>query len=320
MIEEKIIRLLRTHEGYISGEEMSHKLHLSRAAVWKYVQDLRGKGYDIEAVPHLGYRLLSAPDRLFPYEIQHGLRTGYLGGKIYYYEVISSTMDEAFALGRKGCPEGTVVCAESQTKGRGRLGRSWHSPKSKGVYMSIVLRPALSPWEVPKLTLLTAVALVEAIHKSTGLSPSIKWPNDLQIKGKKVAGILTELWAEADRVGFLVVGIGLNVNTPLSMLPPEGTSLKKEVGRPVSRVVVTRHILESLEEWYERIKGEGFLPVAQRWRELSATLHRWVKIVEHNEVIEGEAVDIDEDGGLLIKQDGRKIIKKMAGDVVILRE
>ncbi len=319
MVEDKIIGLLRENEGYLSGEEISRMLDLTRAAVWKHVQELRAKGFDIVAVPHLGYQLMASPDKLFPSEIRFGLPGKIIGKDIHYFETTTSTMDEAFTLGLQGCPEGTVVCAEGQSRGRGRLGRTWMSPKSKGIYMSIVLRPKWGLLDVAKLTLLSAVALAEAIREHTGLDARIKWPNDVQIDGKKAAGILTELSAEADRVKFIVVGIGVNVNTPPSQIPDEATSLRVALTRTVPRVALTRDILKKMEEWYLYLQENGFSPVAERWRELSVTLHQRVRVVEGGKISEGEALDIDGDGGLLLRDKTGTIVKKMAGDVITLR-
>jgi len=316
-MRDKVIHFLRKYDGYVSGEEMSGTLHISRAAIWKYMQELRKDGYDIVAVPHLGYKLVSVPDKLFPPELQEGLKTKILGKKIFYQETVSSTMDVAFQMAVQGAPEGTVVCAENQTKGRGRLGRAWSSPKGKGIYMSIILRPQLPPSEVAKLTLLSAVALCEAIESETSLHPRIKWPNDLLIKNKKLAGILTELSAEVDKVKFVVMGIGINVNTSPGALPEGGTSLKNESGQSYSRIQMTQSILTAIEEWYGRLSREGFTPVVERWKELSLTLGKRVRISDPAGKVEGEAIDLDTDGGLLIREDSGLITKRMAGDVLL---
>ncbi len=313
---DKIIHFLKNTDGYISGEEISEALNISRAGIWKHMQELRSQGYDIVAVPHLGYKLESSPDKPFSHEIKHNLHTKILGKKIFYFDTVFSTMDEAFRLGMEGAEEGTVICAESQTKGRGRLGRSWSSPKGKGIYMSVILRPRLSPTEVSQLTLLAAVAAAEAIQKVSGLSAMIKWPNDLLIGGKKVVGILTELSAETDRVKFVAIGIGINVNTPVNQLPPHATSLKNEADKNFSRVELIREILRSLEEWYLRFQEEGPAVVMMRWKELSSTLGKHIKISDPNQTIEGKAIDIDDDGGLLIRSDSGIVVKKMSGDVV----
>ena len=316
-MQTQIIEFLKKNETYLSGEEISQSLKISRAAIWKYMQELRQLGYDIVAVPHLGYKLVSCPDKLFPLEIQHDLHTKIFGKKIVYHETISSTMDAAFQLALEKAPEGTVVCAETQTKGRGRLGRTWISPKGKGICLSVILRPKLSPLEVAKLTLLAAVGVCEALQKITNLQPSIKWPNDLLIDGKKCAGILTELSAETDRVKFVIVGIGVNVNTAKNSLPSTATSLKEETRQEHSRIKIFQEILRELEHWYLRLGEEGFSPVVQRWKELSVTLNQRVRVSDANGFVEGLAIDIDQDGGLLIRRDTGVIVKKMAGDVAL---
>ncbi len=313
---EDIVRFLKKSDSYLSGEEISQSLSISRAAIWKYMQELRRLGYEIAAVPHLGYQLTASPDRLFPWEVQFDLGTKVLGQKIVYEDSVPSTMDVAFKLGGQKAPEGTVVCAESQTKGRGRMGRGWVSPKGKGIYFSLILRPKLPPNEAAKLTLLCAVAVAEAVARVSGIEARIKWPNDLLVGKKKLAGILTELHAETDRVKFVVVGVGLNVNTPESQLPTDATSLRLEAGRVFSRVQVLQEVLRELEHWYLRFGREGFPPVLERWKELSLTLGRRVRVADPAGFVEGEAKDIDEDGGLLIRQDTGVIVKRMAGDVV----
>jgi len=318
-MQEPIINFLKGSEGYISGEDISRALKISRAAIWKYMQELRAEGYDIIAVPHLGYRLVSRPDKLLPHEIQFGLDTKYIGQKILHHESVSSTMDIAFRLGVENEKEGTVVCAEGQTKGKGRLGRQWSSPKNKGIYMSIILRPQLAPTAVSHLTLLTAVALCEAVRQATGLEAKIKWPNDLMIDNKKIAGILTELSAEMDRVRFVVIGVGVNVNTPGSVLPPGASSLKVEAEKNFCRITLAQEIFRKLEHWYERYKKEGFAPVIKQWKNYASTLGTRVRISDQQGDIEGEAIDLDENGGLIIRNDMGRTIKRMSGDVVQIR-
>jgi len=251
IMQDQIIHYLKNSQSYLSGEEISRHLKISRAGIWKYMQELRRDGYDIVAVPHLGYRLMTSPDKLYPREIKFKLGTKSLGTKVIHYDSVSSTMDIAFRLAMEGGDEGTVVCAETQTKGKGRLGRHWISPKGKGIYMSVILRPKLFPADVAQLTLLSAVALCEAIKNVSGVTSKIKWPNDLLVNNKKLAGILTELSAEIDCVRFVVIGIGVNVNTSINSLPSNATSLKNEIQQPVSRVELVQEILRSLENWYK---------------------------------------------------------------------
>ncbi len=315
-MEDKIVQFLKSADGYLSGEEISRDLKMSRAAVWKHIEELRKDGYEIVAVPHQGYQLLSSPDKLLPVLVQSGLQTKILGKEIIYQESVESTMDIAFRLGMEGAKEGTLICAETQTKGRGRMGRSWSSPKEKGIYFSLILRPKASPTDTAKLTLLTAVALCEAVTKETGLKPVIKWPNDVLINNRKLAGILTELSAEMDRVRFVIIGIGVNANTPLNLLPANATSIKNELGQPVSRIKLLQEILGSLENWYEIFKVEGFNPVVKKWKQLSVTLGKRVRVVDSGGTIEGVAMDLDQYGGLIIRDDSGMKIIKMAGDVV----
>ena len=318
-MQDEIVKFLKNHDGYISGEEISRSLKVSRTAVWKYIEELRTSGYEIEAVPHLGYRLTSSPDKLFPHEIQFDLKTQFIGRKIFHYDSVPSTMDAAFRLGMEGEPEGSVVIAEGQLKGKGRLGRTWTSPKGKGIYLSVIFRPAMTATEVSHLTLMSAVAVCEAVNKMSGVKATIKWPNDVLIGTKKLAGILTELHAEVDRVRFCVVGIGLNVNTPLNLLPPHSTSLKHEAGENFSRVELVQEILRSLERWYGRLKENGSAVIISRWTELAQTLGRRVRIVDAHGATEGEAVGLDATGGLMIRNDAGLIVKKMTGDVVVIR-
>lgn len=318
-MQERIIAFLKKTEGYLSGEEISRHLKISRAGIWKYMQELRLGGYEIAAVPHLGYHLVSSPDKLFPCEIQYGLKTKYVGQNIVYRETVTSTMDLAFQLGMEGAEEGRVVCAEGQSKGKGRLGRSWNSPKGKGIYASILLRPPFLPMNAAQLTLTSAVAVCEAVRKSTGVEARIKWPNDLLIKNKKFAGILTEMIAEMDRVRFVIVGIGINVNTPLHSLPEGAVSLKAALGRECPRVGLFREILYCLERRYEELKREGFPSILDEWKRLSSTLGRRVRVVDPSGAVEGEAVDLDKDGGLMIRSDAGITIKRMSGDVVQVR-
>jgi len=317
-MREQIIRILKAASGFVSGQELSGKLKISRAAVWKHVRELRRHGYSIEAVTNCGYRLKSSPDKISAAEIQAGLDTRYIGKNAFCHESLSSTMDEAARLAREGAAEGTVVCADAQTKGRGRMGREWVSPKSKGIYLSVILRPDLPITEVAKITLMTAVAVADAVRNISGLDARIKWPNDLLLGKKKIAGILTELNAEVDRVNFLIVGIGVNVNAGVRQLPDTATSLLIGAGKSFRRAEVARHILEGLEARYEEVRRCGFGEILKSWRQISATLGRQVQVSDGGKTITGIAIDLADDGGLLIRDNSGKIIKRMSGDVVVL--
>lgn len=315
-MQYKIIGLLRRRHEYVSGEEIAERLKVSRQALWKHIQELKDAGFDIVAVPHLGYRLVSSPDRLFPFAVAQGLRTEFVGKKIIYFDTVTSTMDAALQLGIKGAAEGTIVLAESQSKGKGRLGRAWLSPKYKGFYLSLLLRPKIMPNQAAILTLVCGVSACEAIRESAGLSVQLKWPNDLLIASKKAGGILTELSAETDEINFVVIGIGLNVNNERKSLPPQATSLREQKKEPLNRIGLLQELLRKIEANYLAFQKKGPCPVLEKWREHSLTLGKRVKVYCNRAQIEGQAVDIDADGALLIRNDAGVTVKVYAGDVI----
>lgn len=334
-MREKILDYLNKKHDYLSGDEISRNLGISRQGLWKHIQELKDSGYEIAAVPHLGYRLESSPDRLFPFEISRNLHTKFIGAstmldadgepsrtsgkKIHYFDYLSSTMDLAMQLGMQGAGDGTLVLAEAQTKGRGRLGRSWFSPKYKGIYLSLILRPKLAPAVSPILTLLSAVSICEAVKNVTGLEAQIKWPNDVFIQNKKFAGILTEMNAEVDKVNFVVIGIGLNVNNDKKSLIAQATSLKEQLGHPVSRLALLQELLRRIESNYLLLEDKGSRVIVDKWRNFSSTLGRHVKVYCQNKHIEGCAVDIDSDGSLLVRKASGIIQKISSGDVIHCR-
>lgn len=318
-MEEKIIELLKDKQEYLSGEELSGTLKVSRQALWKHINFLRELGYDIAAVPHLGYRLISVPDRLYDFQVYQGLKTKSLGRKIIYFDSLSSTMDMATQLALKGAKEGTVVLAETQTKGRGRLGRIWYSPKYKGLYFSLILRPKISLDKASIITLLVGVSICEAIKELLGLDLQIKWPNDILMYNKKLGGILTEIKAEVDEVNFIIIGVGLNVNNDSKSLISGSTSLKENKNEQLSRLNILQEVLYRLEVNYQILEKNGTKPIIDKWRQYAITLGRRVKVYSHKEHLEGEAFDIDSDGGLLIRNDSGITQKVIAGDVVHCR-
>jgi len=318
-MREKILEFLKKKQEYASGEEISQRLGITRQALWKHIQELKEIGYDIVAVPHLGYQLKSIPDRLFAFEVSGGLNTKFIGRKIYYFDVLASTMDVAMQLGIKGAPEGALVLAESQTKGKGRLGRSWFSPKYKGIYLSLLLKPKILPAGASILTLLAAVSICEAIKEITGLDARIKWPNDILIGHKKLGGILTELSAEMDEINFVIIGIGLNVNNDKKTLVSAATSLKEQKRENINRIYLLQEILRRIEANYLLFQEKGAQPIIEKWRDYGITLGRRVKVYCQEEHIEGNAIDIDADGGLLVRKDSGVTLKVMAGDVVHCR-
>lgn len=315
-MHDKILESLRESDSYISGEELSHKLGITRSAIWKNIHSLIDEGYEIIAVPHLGYKLAKLTHKLLPAEIKYKLGTSFIAKDIYYFESLPSTMDKALQLALGGCADGTLVVAESQSKGRGRLGRHWISLKHKGIYFSLVLRPNILPQAASVLTMVIAVAVVEAIQKVTLAQALIKWPNDILLNGKKVGGILVEMSAEMDLVKFVVIGVGLNISVPSSQLPVQASSLKEEGIEGLERIFLFQEILRRIEAEYQDFLRGHISAIMEKWRKYSCIFHSQVKVVCQRESIEGEALDIDLDGGLLIRKDSGFIEKVMAGDVV----
>lgn len=295
----------------VSGEELARHAGVSRTAVWKHIAKLRREGYEISSLPGVGYYLKGSRDVLLPEDLVEVAGERW---QIIFHRELPSTQEVARKLALEGAGEGTVVLAERQTSGRGRMGRSWSSPLG-GVYLSIILRPRLAPPEALRLSLLAGVAVARTIRKVSGLKPYLKWPNDVLLGAKKVAGILCELGAETDRVNYVILGIGVNVNNdPPQELSEVATSLKRESGREIPRTEFIRVLLPELESLYRQLMEEGFKPIRQAWKELSSTLGSRVMVSSLGEVLQGEALDIDEDGALILRtSDGlRKVI---AGDI-----
>ena len=315
----RILKLLRQQsQDYLSGEEISRQLAVSRTAVWKHIRELKNHGYEIEAHPRKGYRLKSRPDLLLPEEIRAGLSTQLLGSQIVHFYDTSSTNNEAKRLAADDAVEGTIVVSEAQTLGRGRLNRGWFSPPGGGVWVSVILRPPFPPQEAPKCTLMAAVATVEAIREVSGLACGIKWPNDILWQGRKLVGILTEMSAEMDAINFVVLGIGINVSLQESDFPEElrniGASVSMGAEREVSRVEVLQKLLERLEHWYQVVKKEGFEPVLEAWRRESITFGQPVRVLAGEETYDGVAEELAEDGSLLVRTENG-LRRVLAGDV-----
>lgn len=319
-MEAPILSALRARPGqFVSGEELSRLLGVSRTAVWKEIEKLRADGYRILAQPHAGYQLVGTPDRLIPQELRWNLNTKRVGQRITAYQTTDSTMNLAHRLAEGGEPEGSVIVAEGQSRGRGRLGRRWISPKGKGIYLSVILRPALQLSEVPLITLMAAVAVAGAVQEVSDLTPQIKWPNDLLLKGKKVAGILTELNAELNRVNYVVIGIGINVHTPKRSLPVQATSLYEELGHKVDRVQLARTLLQRLDEHYAEFLNGGAPAILNRWRDFAAFLGRRIRVVAEGRMVDGQAFDVDSHGALLVRTDTGFVEAVSAGEVLVVR-
>jgi BirA family transcriptional regulator, biotin operon repressor / biotin---[acetyl-CoA-carboxylase] ligase len=320
--DAKILCALRANLDGVSGAELAEQLKISRAAVWARIEELRRVGFEIEAGPHFGYRLVDEPDALFADDLLARLgKTRVVGRDIQVFEQTTSTNDVIEMLARDGVKEGAVVFAESQTKGRGRLGRKWMSPTHKGLWFSILLRPKLRPQESTQLTVASATALRRAIKTVTGLSAEIKWPNDLLIGGKKVVGILTEMSAEVDRVRHVILGIGVDVNQNAVEFPVElrkiATSLKIEAGKEISRAELATEIVRELDFDYARICGGRFPAVADEWEAGCATIGKNVSVQMGARQIRGRAEALDDDGALLVRTEHGRLERVIGGDVTL---
>lgn len=313
---------LRAHPDGVSGAELAEQLAISRAAVWARIEELRHVGFEIEAGPHFGYRLVEEPDALLADDLFARLgATQVVGRDIQVFEQTTSTNDVVEKLARDGVKEGAVVFAESQTKGRGRLGRVWMSPSRQGLWFSVLLRPHLHPQETTQLTVISATALRRAIKNLTGLAAEIKWPNDVLLNGKKAAGILTEMSAELDRVRHVILGIGVDVNLEAAGFPPElrklATSLRIESGAPVSRPELAVEILRELDADYARICAGKFSEVADEWEAACVTIGKNVTVHVGERQFRGRAESLDEDGALLIRTEHGHLERVIGGDVML---
>ncbi len=309
-----ILSFLNSGE-WVSGEEMAKRLAISRAAVWKQIQTLRQRGYEISSSTGKGYKLAKKPDLLDADRISCSLKTKWLGRDMCIFDEVGST--NAVALSRvRDCPNGTIILAETQKQGRGRLSRHWASPPG-GIWMSLVLKPVMPLNHVHQINMAASVALCRAVSSMFGLDAGIKWPNDLLIRELKICGILMEVGAQVDRLDYAVLGLGLNANNDLSNFPAEwrSTSLAVELGHDIDRCDLICRILEEMEEAYENM---GSKEIFEEWRSRSLTLNRQVRITSAAGDLVGEAVDLAEDGALLL-QIGDEQKRVLAGDCIHMR-
>ncbi len=321
-IDAHILTALRSAPWGVSGGELARKLGVSRAAVWSHIEELRTIGYDIEASPHLGYRLLGVPDVLHADDMYSRLgRTRIIGREIQVFEETTSTNDLMARVARSGVKEGVVIFAEAQSKGRGRMGRSWISPARKGLWFSVLLRPEIQPQAATQLTIAAATSLARAITLQTGIVPEIKWPNDILIRGKKIAGILTEMSAELDHLKEIILGIGIDVNLEAHEFPvalrKTATSIRIESGQMADRAGLAVAILRELDRDYERIKRGEFDLVAEQWRQHCSTIGSQVSIRVGDRVIRGRAEALDADGALLLRGQHGHLERIIGGDVTM---
>ncbi len=315
----RVLEVLETRDGPVSGEQISARLGISRSAVWKHVKELKGMGYEIEASQKEGYRLIKKSNRLLPHEVQKRLRTNFIGRKMRYFESTPSTNSVGRQLAGEGEAadlHGMVIVAEEQTGGTGRLGRSWVSPAG-GVWITIVLKPEIPIDRVFMVTMAGSVAVARAIRKEYDLGALIKWPNDIYIGDRKVGGLLLELFAEADQIHYCLLGIGVDVNiSPGELLGVKRavTSISVEMGHDVDRAAFLARLLKEFESRYLLVESGEYEALTREWKSFSSTLGNRVTINTMKATFEGEAIDIDEFGALIIRKDNGKIERVIAGD------
>lgn len=316
----KLIELLaKNQHEYISGQELSEQLQVSRSAIWKHMKQLEKDGYKIEGVSNKGYRILEFPQKISANTIQWGLSAEWIGNKIIHRTSVSSTQEVAHQAAKDGAPHGTVVIADEQTNGRGRMQRQWFSSANKGIWMSILLRPQIPLQTSPQLTLLCGIVLATVFEKALDAKPFIKWPNDILINEKKVAGILTEMRAEQDHIQYVVVGIGINVNQEENDFPEEisnkASSLKVETGIAHDIHALIQEILKRFEKMYDQYMQSGFDFVKTIWEGFGFKIGKKIVIKTINNERRTEFLGIAEDGALLIKNEHGEKEKLYAGEI-----
>ena len=321
-MKEKILKLLKdSGNNFVSGQKISEDLGVSRAAIWKYINIIKEDGYEIEAISRKGYRIISSPDILTFEEIKNFLNTEYIGKNVIYYDSIGSTNAKAKELAELGEEHGTVIISEEQTLGRGRLGRNWVSPKYKGIWMSIILRPNIITENISQITLLGAAAVQKAIMKM-GIKTSIKWPNDIVLNSKKVCGILTEMSGEVDHINYLVMGIGINVNLQEEDFPQElkdiATSLTLESGKHIERKLLLANVLNIFEELYSDFVQNGNIKdTIEICRKNSMLIGKEIQLVNRGKVTTAKAIDISDKGELVIENHQGLLEYIVSGEVSI---
>lgn len=319
-MRNEILDYFRKADGnFVSGQQISKDLHVSRTAIWKHINVLKERGYIFESSTRKGYRLIYAPNLLTPLEIDSALHTETFGRHVVYLESTQSTNEEAKKIAREGAEEGTIVVAEEQITGHGRLARGFYSPFAKGIWFSLILRPKFFPMEASKCTLLAAVGVCRGIRRMGLADAGIKWPNDILVHGKKLVGILTLMSASMEKIDYIIMGIGINTGIKKNEFPEdfrEGATSFLNEGINVLRKDLLAAILGELEKEYSIAQDEGFDKVLDDWRALSVTLGQEVRVIFGDDSYTGKAVDIDRDGCLLVNT-GSEVKRVIAGDVSI---
>ena len=321
-MKTEILSILRQRDGFVSGQQLCEEFQVSRTAVWKVIEQLKAEGYQIEAVRNKGYRLTCSPDVMSKAEIESLMKTKWAGHPVIYHDQVDSTNTQAKRLGEELARDGhgTLVVADLQTAGKGRRGRSWESPSGASIYMSILLRPDILPDQAPMLTLVMAQSVAEAVRELTGAEVGIKWPNDIVLNGKKICGILTEMSAEIDYINYVVIGVGVNVNTPdfPEALAKTATSLKIELGQNIKRSLLIAAVMKRFEENYETFIRTGDLSkIQEQYNSLLVNRDRDVRVMEPGHEYNGHALGINRTGELLVEKEDGTTAEIFAGEVSV---
>lgn len=320
MIKEEVLKVLKDTNGYVSGQSLCNSLNVSRTAVWKCINQLKEEGYVIEAVTNRGYHLVQSPDLITEGEVGSLLDTKFWGRSLAFFEETDSTNNVIKKMAEEGAPEGQLAIAEIQTGGKGRRGRSWSSPKGSGIWMSFLLRPQVDPMKASMLTIVAAMAAREAVAACTGVEALIKWPNDIIVNGHKICGILTELSAEMHMINYVVIGVGINVNT--EKFPEEirntASSLYIETGRKCNRSRIIAAFGSAFEKYYAMfLKKENLSDIVSEYDKYLVNINRKVRIIENSSELIATAGGINEEGELLVTDDeGREHIVR-SGEVSV---
>lgn len=319
-MKEEILRLLRSADGYISGQELCNRFGVSRTAVWKAINQLKEAGYEIEAQQNKGYRLMAAPDLMTEAEIKSLMHTEWVAKEVLYFDTIDSTNTKAQELAEKGYPSGTLVVADKQESGKGRRGRSWVSPSGTGIFMTLMIKPDINPNNASMLTLVAALAVAKAITSVTGEKALIKWPNDIVINGKKVCGILTEMNAQFDYINHIVVGVGINVHN--ESFPEEisqmASSLMIEAGgKRFHRAQIIAETMLYFEQYYDTfLKTQDLSALVREYDELLVNRNKSVRVLDPKEPFDGKAMGITPKGELIVDTwESRKLVS--SGEVSV---
>lgn len=319
-MKEEILRLLRSADGYISGQELCNRFGVSRTAVWKAINQLKEAGYEIEAQQNKGYRLMAAPDLMTEAEIKSLMHTEWVAKEVLYFDTIDSTNTKAQELAEKGYPSGTLVVADKQESGKGRRGRSWVSPSGTGIFMTLMIKPDINPNNASMLTLVAALAVAKAITSVTGEEAMIKWPNDIVVNGKKVCGILTEMNAQFDYINHIVVGIGINVHNesfPEEISQMASSLMIEEGGKRFHRAQIIAETMSYFEQYYDTfLKTQDLSALVREYDELLVNRNKSVRVLDPKEPFDGKAMGITPKGELIVDTwESRKLVS--SGEVSV---